>query len=205
MARGQRGTGVALGPVGGWMSLTVPTEKVFFGDAVAGLYLRGLGEQVTSELRDGLRELGIDLSRPLLPAYPAATFAAGIDRVAQLLFANVARDEAHYRIGHITVRGFVQGAVGEAMFEHLKVLTPERSVQRMARNLRGAMNFIEVGWRPAGPASFELDLNNVVGMPGFFRGLVEGGSMAAGRSHPSVTVVRHEPPGATLLFKPSPA
>ena len=175
-------------------------EKVFFGDAVAGLFLRGLGQQVTPELRSRLREAGIDLDRPLLPAYPAAVFAAGVDLMARALFPDVQSDERHYRIGLIALRGFAQGAMGEAMFEHLKLMGPERSVQRMARNLRGAMNFVEVVSRPVGPGEFELDLNDVVGMPGFFRGLIEGGSQVAGRTT-RVSIVRVEPPGCTLRFE----
>jgi uncharacterized protein (TIGR02265 family) len=181
------------------------SEQVFFDDAVAGLFVRGLGERLTPRLRGRLRELGIDLDKQLLPAYPATTFRAGVEAAGEELFPDGTLAERHYQVGCIALEGFQRGALGSSMFEHLKVISPERSVKRMEKNLRGAMNFIEVSYRAVSATEFELALDDVVGMPDFFRALIERGSAAAGRSGTQVSLKPGEGKGCVLVFKARPS
>jgi len=175
-------------------------DKLFFGHSVSGLFQKALGARVTPELRTRLRDTGIDLDKPLLPAYPAPVFVRCVELAGDALFPNQPRTEQLYEMGRITVQGFAQIELGSAMFDHLKVMTPERSMQRLERSLRAAMNLISVTFHPKSPTEFELQLNDVVGIPDFFRGLVEGGSSAAGRTS-SVTVSRLEGEGCVLLYR----
>ncbi|MBS2032226.1 MAG: DUF2378 family protein [Deltaproteobacteria bacterium] len=175
-------------------------DKLFFGHAVSGLYQHALGNRMMPELREQLREAGLDLDKPLLPAYPAELFVRWLDVAGAALFPNRSRAEQLYEMGRVTVQGFAQIELGSAMFDHLKVMTAEKSMQRLERSLRAAMNFIAVRFHPLSPTEFELHLNDVVGIPDFFRGLVEGGSSAAGRSS-SVTVSRLEGEGCVLLYR----
>ena len=176
-------------------------DKLFFGHSVAGLFQKALGERLTPELRNQLRVEGVDLEKPLLPAYPASVFVKCVERVGTALFPGKTLPEVHKEMGKATVRGFAQVEVGIGMFDYLKVITAERSLQRMERNLRAAMNFASTTMKPLGDDTFEIHLNDAVGMPDFFAGLIEGGATAAGRKA-TVNVGRLEGEGCVLLYRP---
>ena len=89
--------------------------------------------------------------------------------------------------GH-AVSGLFQEAIGERM-------TPELRAQ-----LRDAGIDISVAFHPLSPSEFELHLNDVVGIPDFFSGLVEGGAIASCRAA-SVNVSRLQGEGCVLLYR----
>lgn len=180
----------------------MPTlTPVFFDHSVRGLFVHALGERLTPALRQQLAALGIDLEQPLLPAYPAELFRAAVELVGAALYPELPVPQVHFRMGAHALVGFQKVAVGESMFEYLKVITPERSLQRMERNLRAAMNFVELQVQQIAPTTWDLTLKDTAGMPEFFRALLEKGASAAGRGHVTVTLVEEVPPGARMRYQ----
>ena len=54
-------------------------ERLMFAHAVEALFGRALRGQVTERLKARLRQAGLDLDRPLLPAYPIAVWIAALE------------------------------------------------------------------------------------------------------------------------------
>jgi hypothetical protein len=62
-----------------------PEERLVFTPAMEALFVRALGRMVTPDLVSSLRELGIDLEKPLLPAYPFSQWVRALELSAAAL------------------------------------------------------------------------------------------------------------------------
>jgi uncharacterized protein (TIGR02265 family) len=119
----------------------------------------------------GLDALGIDLSKPLLPAYPAATHAALIDFIVQQRFPSLPPEQGEFEAGRAFLHTYTETLLGRAIRGLLWTIGPHRSIERMSRTFRTANNFTDTRLQRLGPASYELWFN-FVSRPHYYRGIV---------------------------------
>ena len=75
------------------------TEQVLFSTAVESLYRQALKGRLSEVLKLRLRHAGLDLNRPLLPAYPRKVWVRSLELTAEELYPGLEREEAMERLG----------------------------------------------------------------------------------------------------------
>ncbi|MFZ5446745.1 MAG: DUF2378 family protein [Myxococcota bacterium] len=169
------------------------TQRLWFTQAIEGLFIRGLGERLTPAVRAKILEAGIDLSR-LEPAYPIEQVFRGARSVLPLLWPGVPEDEAFRQLGVAFMRGYAQTLVGGAMVQMMKLIGTRRTLERMQKNFRTGGNYLETRFTPLGPTSVELWINDVSGMPGLYTGIIEEGGHFVGTKNLRIVAQPDAPP-----------
>jgi uncharacterized protein (TIGR02265 family) len=145
-------------------------EKVVFEHTVESV-IRTLARPIPPEQIAGLDALGIDLSKPLLPAYPAATHSALIDFVARQRFPDLPQEQAEFELGRVFIHTYTQTLMGRAIRGLVWTIGPHRALERMTRTFRTANNFTDTRLQRLKPTSYELWFN-FVNRPHYYRGIV---------------------------------
>jgi uncharacterized protein (TIGR02265 family) len=146
------------------------SEKVVFEHTVESV-IRLLARPIPPEQIAGLDALGIDLSKPLLPAYPAVTHSALIDFVARQRFPELPKEPAEFELGRAFVHTYTQTVMGRAIRGLVWTIGPHRALERMTRTFRTANNYTDTRLKRLGPASYELWFNFTIS-PSYFQGIV---------------------------------
>jgi uncharacterized protein (TIGR02265 family) len=168
--------------------------------AVEGLLRHGVGERVTPRLRERLRQVGLDLDRPLLPAYPTEQWLHCLHIIVEELYPGLPREEAFRQLAAAHVDGFGRTLVGRALMRLMRLLGPRRTVQQMTQALRSSDNYTEVRLTQRGPCAYEMWLNSVVDAPGYSEALFVGFLRVSGAEEPRASLVRYEDEGTTYLL-----
>jgi uncharacterized protein (TIGR02265 family) len=155
-------------------------EEVDFRAGVEGLFVHGIGERMTERLRERLAGVGIDVSAPLLPAYPRRVFARGCELAAEELYPGVPPDEALRRLGHDYIRGLLRSTVGRGLFRMLGFIGIRQTLLRMSRAFRSGDNYTECTVSPMGSNIVKVVLTQVNGHPTFSQGIFEASLEALG-------------------------
>jgi uncharacterized protein (TIGR02265 family) len=155
-------------------------QRLPFEQVIDGLWNKGLSGRLSPELREGLKRLGLDLSKKLDPAYPAEQMRDWIRLTAQTLYPGLPADEAQHKLGCESFRGFTTGGVGAAMREMLRAVGTKRALERMQNNLRTGNNYMETRVRELGPNELELWLKDANGVPAYYAGMIDEGARATG-------------------------
>ena len=144
-----------------------------YTSVLEGLFIRGLHQRgrLSPELIARLKGEGLDVTAPLLPAYPVVVWARCIEVTASALFPEVDKGEAIRRVGEISLDGYAETLLGKALFGLLKVLGTRRSMLRMARNMSGGSNYLDTTVVELGPTDFRTVVNDVAGIPSFYQGV----------------------------------
>lgn len=132
------------------------SQPVFFASAFEALYIRALGEQLTPKLKDELRKVGLDVEKPLQPAYPFEVWYQSLLLTATSLHPGVSREEAVERIGVTFLEGFQRTLIGAAVLQFARVIGVERSLVRMDRNTRTSSNVFVSKVERVGPKHMKL-------------------------------------------------
>jgi uncharacterized protein (TIGR02265 family) len=152
-------------------------EKLVFDQALEGLFVRGLDGRVTPSLKLHLREVGVDLDRKLLPAYPFETWCSCVRVAAQMLYLETPQEEAYHALGERMVDGYRGTMMGRALFSVLQLLGPRRVLGRVQQSFRSGNNYTEVRIEELGPCHLRLWVNEA----GPTRYLVQGAILAGMR------------------------
>jgi uncharacterized protein (TIGR02265 family) len=168
-------------------------QKLIF-DYTVQSNLRVLGQPLAPEHLPGLTALGVDPSKPLLPAYPVETYTALIDFITGQLWPGLSQEEAGFELGRAFMRSYRETLMGKAVFSVTKVLGPHRTLERMSRNFRSANNYTETRLRKVGPTTYELWFNYAL-RTGYFRGLLTEALEKAGAQGLSVKLAASTPSG----------
>ncbi len=167
-------------------------EHLVFGPTLEGLFIRGLGPKVDESLKSRLAALGLDLRKPLLPAYPRAVVNACINETASTLYPTLSAPDAWYQVGkHVTV-GIGNTLMGSAVLSLVRLVGPKKSVQRMPRTFSGTNNYMQVTLRELGPSRYELDLTPSNEQPSYMQAVIEDILNHAGARDLRVTIVAHD-------------
>ncbi len=175
-------------------------DRLTFSPTVEALFLKGMGSQLTPALRERLAAAGLDLSRPLLPAYPAGRVAEWIELVLPEVYPGEPRPEALRRLGRRSVDAYTETAVGRALLSMLRLVGLRRVLQRMTSAMRTGGNYLETHCTVHGPADVELWINDVNGMPEYFEGMLVA-TAAMCRVEAEVSLVAVSPPACTLRVR----
>lgn len=174
-----------------------PAEKLVFDSSVEGLFRIGLASELTPALKAALKAQGLDLDRPLLPAYPAAQWAQWVRTAAQTLFPQLPEAEAHFRLGQRATLGFSQTLVGKALMPLRHLVGIRRMVLRIGKSMASGCNYMQVTPVALGPTDIELTFSDVCGVPHFFRGLLNSGIGVRDGKDFDCAVTRQEGESAT--------
>jgi uncharacterized protein (TIGR02265 family) len=177
------------------VSVSVSTPSVY-GQAVEGL-VRGLDHRLTPALDAELRELGVDLKRPLLPLYPQQTWFAALHAAARHGWPGLDEDQALFELGRAVFHGFSSTLVGRAILKMLLVLGPRRSLGRLRASFRSADTYTESTLVERSSNEHEVWLNQPTFNPGYVRGILMGMLEITRANAPSVTVVSRDERGVT--------
>lgn len=177
-----------------------PEDRVVFSQVVEGLLKYGVGDRVTPRLRERLRRMGLDLERPLLPAYPVAQWVQCLHVIVEEVYPGVPAEEAFRQLAARHVEGYGHTLVGKALMRLLKLLGPRRTVHRMVQALRTSDNYTEVRLTELGPGTWEMWMNSVLDAPGYAEALFESFLRVSGAESPHVSRVRREEDSSTYLL-----
>lgn len=175
-----------------------PTEQLEFGHSVEGLFLKGLGEDLGPAQREALRAAGLDLSKRLLPAYPAADFHRWIEVAALQVFRGQPRDEALRQVGRRAVPGLEETLLGKAVASVLRLIGPGRTVERLHRVFRNNGNYQEIIVNELASSHARITVRHVFGVPMFYVGVLERAGELIGAQDVTVKVERVSSDGADL-------
>ncbi|XXF78702.1 TIGR02265 family protein [Myxococcaceae bacterium GXIMD 01537] len=166
-----------------------PEQRVVFASVVEGLLRHGLQGRVSPRLRERLRQAGLDLDRPLLPAYPVPMWAHCLGIIAEEAYPGMPAEEAFRRLAEQHVEGYGNTLFGRAVYRVMRLLGPRRMVLRLPQTLRGTDNYTEADLVEVGPACFEMRVNSVMEWPGYAESLFEAFLRMAGAEDPRVAKV----------------
>ncbi len=169
-------------------------RKVFL-QVVEGLLRHGVGERVTPRLRERLRQVGLDLDRPLLPAYPLTQWHYCLHIILEEVYPGVPREEACRQLAEHHVDGFGRTLLGRAMMRLMRLMGPRRTVRQMVQALRSSDNYTEVRLAELGPGTWEMWMNSVLDMPGYAEALFVSFLKASGAAEPRTVIVRRDEGG----------
>lgn len=173
-------------------------RRLVFEHTVEGLYRFSLRSRLSSQAWNGLRAVGIDLARPLLPAYSHETWKRALELTVVDLYPLVSREEGWRRLGQEVVNGMVHTVLGRAMVGVARLLGPLRSLRRLNNTLRSADNYVESRLTELSPTSCEVWINEVMGQPTYYQGILEACIALAGGKRARAHVVAREGAGARL-------
>ena len=172
---------------------------LIFSHTLESLMSRAFPKGVPAELKVKLRALGVDLDKPLLPAYPRDTWARCIELSAPFSFPLERREVAWRKLGERMVDGYQDTMIGRAMFSTLRLLGPRRMLQRAQKNFRSGNNYTDVRLTEVGPTVLDVWFNEVDEVLRHFTvGLVTAGMRAGGALEPRVELVHADTEGITL-------
>lgn len=172
---------------------------LIFNHTIQGLFSRTFHEGVPAELKAQLRAAGVDLDKPLLPAYPVRTWCQCVELSAPVAFPRERREVAWRKLGERMIDGYQDSMIGSAMFSMLRLLGPKRTLQRAQKNFRTGNNYSEVRITEVSPTAMDLWFNETdEPLRHFTAGLVLAGLRAAGADGAHVDIVDKDPKGFTV-------
>ncbi|MFL5344882.1 MAG: DUF2378 family protein [Hyalangium sp.] len=116
-------------------------EPVVFGHALETLVAEA--EVVAPHMLGTLERLELGPSYPLEVAYPCEVWAEALDILVRALSADVGSARAEFLLGQRYGERALRSRIGSAMNAHARVVGPERTLRRTARNLRTNNNFTD--------------------------------------------------------------
>lgn len=174
--------------------------RIWFPDAVESLWVKGLADRTTPQLRTELKQRGLDLGPPLLPGYPAELIAEVTHFAAPRMFPDLTPEVAIYRMGEIAIDQFAYSLLGRALFPMLKVFGGKRTMLRMQSNMRTSNNFTRIDVAEVAPERFRLSFHETDGMPWFWKALTDRGAHHSGVPRKSSDTVLTDAHRLTLFY-----
>lgn len=169
-------------------------EQLLFSQAAESLQ-RALGPLLTAQARQRFKELGLDYSKPLEPAYPLAAWRKVVNYAGELVAPHQPYDRQQFALGSRFITAYTDTVIGRATLGFMRLLGPRRTLERMAKTLRTGNNYSETKLTQLGPNVFELWCNHVQN-PSFYRGMLQTGLEHTGITGVQVTTSAIDrPPG----------
>ncbi|HEX8538114.1 MAG TPA: DUF2378 family protein [Cystobacter sp.] len=170
-----------------------------FNHTVQGLFSRAFPQGVPAALKEKLRAAGVDLDKPLLPAYPVQTWSQCITLSAPVVFPNELPSVAWHKLGERMIDGYQETMIGRAMFASLRLLGPRRMLLRAKRSFRSGNNYTEVEFTDVSETEMDLWFNETHEvLRHFTAGLVMAGMRMGGAELPRVGILHTDARGVTF-------
>jgi uncharacterized protein (TIGR02265 family) len=132
------------------------SEPIVSATTVEGLFVWALGSRITPKLEARLKEVGLDLTRSLHPAYPNDVWNRAVRCTMEELFPLTPFPQASYELGRMLMEGLPSTMIGKAGVQLLRILGPERTLVRMQRNHRATNNFTTAELTKVSPTHFRI-------------------------------------------------
>ena len=145
-----------------------------FDHVVEGMFHRAIGKRLSSAGREKLKAAGLDLSKPLRPAYPMNEYFGFLEIAARDLYPDKSIAEGMYALGAGFLDGYLDTLMGRAILNLAKLLGPARALRRSTHTWRQGNNFTEVEVVERDPQHFELRFNIVGPWPEHTQGALAG-------------------------------
>jgi uncharacterized protein (TIGR02265 family) len=169
-----------------------------YGSVVEGLLHHGLGGQVSPRLEARLHLIGVDVGRPLLPAYPVKVWMHCLWAIIEEVYPDLPPEQAFRTLGVRTTEGYGKTLVGRAVLVLARMLGPRHTLLRLPQLLASTDNWSRPEMLERGPCHFELRLNSDLDAPGYLEGVFETLLRQAGAREPRVRVLE-QGHGSTLF------
>ena len=172
-------------------------ELLVFSPTFEGLFQKALGDKLDAKTRERLRAIGVNLDKPLEPAYPFATWMKAIAVCAEDVHTDVSPVEGRRRLGQALVTGYRETFIGRAMLRYLKIKGVRKAIETCRKTFKSGNNYTETTITEIGPNCVELWMNIVGEYPEFTAGIIEAGVEVAGGTERDVRIVSHDGTAAT--------
>lgn len=161
-------------------------ERVVFGNTFDGLFRIALEGRLSMGARSALKRMGLHIDQQPLPFYPASVWRPSLDIVVRDLFPDLHQEEAYRRLGQKMVTDVSETVLGRGMLAVGRALGPRRLLMRMNHNFRNADNYVQMQLTQLAPTAYEVLINETLGMPSYYQGIIEAALEAAGAREPHV-------------------
>lgn len=148
-------------------------ERLWFQNAVEGLFIRNLSSQLNDENRRALAAAGLKLDK-LLPAYPVSVMKAALQVVGPVVLPKGTWAEQQRDLGNRLVKGYFDTVLGAALSSLLRLVGPDRGLSRLDRSLRSITNYLDCRVENRAPQQVEVVVEPVDGLSWFLLGIFEG-------------------------------
>jgi uncharacterized protein (TIGR02265 family) len=175
------------------MSTQAPTQQLWFDVVFEGIFIKGMGNRMTPELKADLLALGVDVTR-LGPAYPIPVARKALQAAHKRLYPDMTEAEAFRELGISSVKGYLDTFIGKALLGVVKLIGVRRSLMRLHLTLSGGNNYLHSTPEVIGPTCIEITLNDVSDMPTFWEGILFGGAQVAHAKNLRMSLVPKTPP-----------
>ncbi|NMO22800.1 DUF2378 family protein [Pyxidicoccus fallax] len=175
----------------------VPQRRLIFEHTVSWLLQPAVRLRLSPTAYAALKEVGLDVTERLRPAYSFDTWRRSLAIIAADLYPTTPLDESYRLLGRALVRGVELTTMGRAMVSMARLLGPLRSLRRMNETFRSADNYVESRFTQCGPTHCELWINEVMDRPGYYQGVLEAGLELVGARDARVEVLSRDGDGAT--------
>lgn len=166
-------------------------ERVEFEQVADGLLKGALEAHLDPPLVEKLRATGLDLSKKLAPAYPAAQFYRWLLVAARHRYPQLSEEEACREVGRLAVViGMKSTFLGRAALTAMQLLGVRRSLKRIGSSFKHGNNYIDAKVAELGPTSMEVELGPLVGPASYYEGVLDEGPRQIGARTVQVTRVR---------------
>ena len=179
----------------------VLAQEVVFAHAVEGLFREGLAGRVTPQLRARLKLAGIDLDRPLAPAYPRTLWNHALEMTARELWPELPLDRAFFLLGRQLVVGYAQTLMGRALLTMTRLLGPRRTLARMTHNFRSGGNYNEFRTTEVGPGRHRVWVNEPHLPPTYVAGTLDAALEFSGARSLAIEVETRDAQGCTYSVR----
>jgi uncharacterized protein (TIGR02265 family) len=169
-----------------------PQQKLVFGHVVEALFLKAIKGELSVGARYRLKEVGLDLDAPLLPAYPLDAWVGFLQVASQDLFRGETREQALFLLGQRLIDAYRESTLGRAVLTMARVLGPRRTLSRTTQNFRSGNNYSEAKLVDVSAGCVELHMNEVGPYPTFTQGILTAGIRYAGAKDLTVELREHD-------------
>jgi uncharacterized protein (TIGR02265 family) len=187
-------------------------EPVAFDQLMEGLLIHAMKDRLDLAARQKLLELGVDISRPLLSAYPLVTLLGTLKLCAELRYPELPREEARYQLGIRTLEGFGSTPMGKALFGMARMWGARRMLGHMTRVLQTGINFARSRSRdlPNGDVEVTVEVlsdfrDSITHRPGvdpyFVRGIIAQLVEICGARLPVTLLPPTDPAGLSFTYR----
>jgi uncharacterized protein (TIGR02265 family) len=174
------------------------SEHLIFSQTVEGL-LRAMAP-LAPGARARLKELGVDVDKPLRPAYPLEQFLSVMDFAGACLAPTEPPLEQTRLLGRRFMDAYRDTLIGRAMVAGMRIIGPWRTLERLSNKFRTGNNFSETHLTRLGPTEARLWCNRV-SRPGWYLGLLSRGLELAGAEDVAVSLIDQDAGGGTFLVR----
>jgi uncharacterized protein (TIGR02265 family) len=150
-----------------------PPERLTFGSVVEGVLRHGLPGPLGPALKERLRLIGVDVERPLLPAYPVGLWVHCLRAIAEEVYPQLPLEQAFRQLGARTTEGYGHTVIGRAALVLARMLGPRRTMLRIPQLLEATDNWSRCEVLERGPCHFELRHNGDLDICGYLEGVFE--------------------------------